>query len=158
MQRNYFRQNIIIRVITSKAYYYLKIYKDASDSLKITDKIKKLAKEEFDYKIQEIKVKQNSEIAKQKIFIQWLSISLVLGCVIVGLIIWGYINKKKINRRLNKLNGRLKELNTTKDRFFSIIAHDLRGPFHSLLAFSDALSNDIENLSKEEIKEFNIKN
>ncbi len=140
---------------TSKAYHYLKIYKDASDSLKITDKIKKLAKEEFDYKIQEIKGRQDAEIAKQKIFIQWLTISLFLGLVIVGLIIWEYINKRKINKRLNELNGKLKELNAMKDRFFSIIAHDLRGPFHSLLAFSDALSNDIENLSREEIKEFN---
>ncbi len=140
---------------TKKAFYYLTIFKDASDSLKISDKIKKLAKTEFDYKIQEIKEQQDAEIAKQKISIQWLTISLVLGLIIVGLIIWGYINKRKINRQLNELNGKLKELNATKDRFFSIIAHDLRGPFHALLALSDALSNDIDSLSNDEIKEFN---
>ena len=138
-----------------KAFKYLTIFKNASDSLKITDKIKKLAKTEFDYKIQVIKEQQKAEITKQNIFIQWLTISLVLGLIIVGLIIFGYLNKRKINTQLEELNNELKEINATKDKFFSIIAHDLRGPFHSLLAFSDALSKDIDDLSNEEIKEFN---
>ena len=150
LQAEYYKQGNI-----KKAFYYLTIFKDASDSLKITDKIKKLAKTEFDYKIQEIKDKQQVEITKQQIFIRWLSISLLLGIIIVALIIFSYVNKRKINKQLNELNDKLKELNATKDRFFSIIAHDLRGPFHSLLAFSDALSNDIDELSIEEIKSFN---
>ncbi len=150
IQAEYYKKGDI-----KKAYHYLKIFKDASDSLKITDKIKKVAKEEFDYKIQEIKEKQDTEIAKQKIFIQWLTITLVLGSIIVILIIFVSINNRKVNKQLSKLNVKLQELNATKDRFFSIIAHDLRSPFHSLLAFSDALSNDIDNLSNEEIKEFN---
>jgi len=139
-----------------KAFYYLTIYKNAFDSLKISDKIKKLAKTEFDYKIQVIKEQQAAEISKQDLFIRWLTISLVLGLIIVVLVIFSYMNKKKINKQLNELNRKLKELNATKDRFFSIIAHDLKGPFHILLAFSESLSNDIDNMSNEEIKQFNI--
>jgi PAS domain S-box-containing protein len=47
----------------------------------------------------------------------------------------------------------LEEALKTKDKFFSIIAHDLRNPFGSLRTLSEYLQNN-EDLSKEEIKEF----
>lgn len=47
----------------------------------------------------------------------------------------------------------LQDLLSTKDRFFSIISHDLRGPLNSLTAFSSLIINHIEQLSKEDIVE-----
>tara|TARA_R110001583_G_scaffold74459_1_gene206299 strand:- start:3436 stop:5295 length:1860 start_codon:yes stop_codon:yes gene_type:complete len=47
----------------------------------------------------------------------------------------------------------LEEALKTKDKFFSIIAHDLRNPFGSLRTLSEYLQNN-EDLTKEEIKEF----
>jgi signal transduction histidine kinase len=137
-----------------KAFEYLTLYKNSSDSLKITDRIKKLAKIEFDYKLGKMKEQQGIEIAKQQVFIKWLAITLILSLIIVSLIIYGYFHKKKVNTRLQNLNDKLVELNSTKDRFFSIIAHDLRGPFQTLLGFSEALSTDIDTLSSEEIKTY----
>lgn len=60
----------------------------------------------------------------------------------------------ELNKKLNESETRLKELNSNKDKFFSIIAHDLKSPFNSLLGFSDFMLSDYETLSDEEIKSF----
>jgi len=48
---------------------------------------------------------------------------------------------------------RLKELNATKDRFFSIIAHDLRSPFQGFLGLTQILEEELSTLTMTEIKE-----
>jgi PAS domain S-box-containing protein len=58
---------------------------------------------------------------------------------------------KKIEVSLKESNEELKKLNSTKDKFFAIIAHDLRSPFQSLLSTSELLSTEIETLSQEDI-------
>ncbi len=61
---------------------------------------------------------------------------------------------ENLNLQLRKSEQELKELNAAKDKFFSIVAHDLRSPFSSLLSFSEFLVEDIDELSKEDIKSF----
>lgn len=48
-------------------------------------------------------------------------------------------------------NEELQDLNTSKNKFFGIIAHDLKNPFNSIFGFSDLLINDIETLDREHI-------
>jgi signal transduction histidine kinase len=45
------------------------------------------------------------------------------------------------------------KVNEAKDRFISIISHDLRSPFSSILGFTDLLLNDDE-LTEEEKKQY----
>ena len=64
------------------------------------------------------------------------------------------IYKKKAADDLAASEIQLKELNSSKDKFFSIIAHDLRSPFHALLGMSDLLATEVDEFSREEIKKF----
>lgn len=58
---------------------------------------------------------------------------------------------KKIEDTLKENTEKLKLLNDTKDKFFSIIAHDLRSPFQSLLGSTELLASEIDSLAKEDI-------
>lgn len=57
-------------------------------------------------------------------------------------------------RRVENLNAELQEANSTKDKFFSIVAHDLKNPFNSLLVLSKLLLDDYETFSHDERKQF----
>jgi signal transduction histidine kinase len=48
----------------------------------------------------------------------------------------------------------LQELNQAKDKFFSIIAHDLISPFNSFLGLSEILFSNVESLKKKEIRKY----
>jgi signal transduction histidine kinase len=47
----------------------------------------------------------------------------------------------------------LKKLNSSKDKFLSILSHDIKSPFISILGFSEILKTEMDDLSKEEIKD-----
>jgi two-component system, sensor histidine kinase and response regulator len=49
---------------------------------------------------------------------------------------------------------RLEKLNAEKDKFFSIIAHDLRGPFAGCIGLTEILATSVENMSNEDIAEY----
>lgn len=53
---------------------------------------------------------------------------------------------------LNQQKEQLQQLNSTKDKFFSIIAHDLRSPFQSLMGISDMLLEELTESNNEEQK------
>lgn len=54
-----------------------------------------------------------------------------------------------------KLAGdELSELNDQKDRFFAIIAHDLKSPFNALLGFSQILSEQAKTMQPDKVAEY----
>lgn len=62
--------------------------------------------------------------------------------------------QKESEAKLRKYNEELKDLNNSKDKFFSIVAHDLRSPFQGMLGFTDLILEDLYSLTKDEIKDY----
>jgi signal transduction histidine kinase len=54
---------------------------------------------------------------------------------------------------ISRKNAELVALNYEKDKFFSIIAHDLRGPFSGFMMLTHEMAEGIKDLNKEEISE-----
>ncbi len=65
------------------------------------------------------------------------------------------INERKLaEAKIKKSNEQLIKLNAEKDKFFSIIAHDLRSPFNGLLNLTALMSDSTENFSPDEFVEY----
>ncbi|MGB5531215.1 MAG: PAS domain S-box protein, partial [Ignavibacteriaceae bacterium] len=60
--------------------------------------------------------------------------------------------RKKFEEQLVKYTEELKLLNAAKDKFFSIISHDLRSPFNSLLGLTEYISHSYDEMTPLEIK------
>jgi len=58
---------------------------------------------------------------------------------------------KLLLKALSESESTLRELNAEKDKFFSIIAHDLKSPFNAILGFSDLLLEQINEKNFTEI-------
>lgn len=61
---------------------------------------------------------------------------------------------KEAEIQIEEQRDELTRLNVTKDKFFSIIAHDLKNPFHSIMGFSDLLSKNYDAIDNKKKKEF----
>jgi len=61
---------------------------------------------------------------------------------------------KKAQEEIKLKNEELLKINNEKDKFFSIIAHDLRSPFNSFLGLTQVMAEELPSLTKDEIRKF----
>jgi PAS domain S-box-containing protein len=66
------------------------------------------------------------------------------------------IERKKAEEEINLKNEQLQVINAEKDKFFSIIAHDLRGPLSSFVGATQILTEEIQSMKINEIKEIAV--
>jgi len=141
-------------------FEYFHLHTILKDSLYSLAKDKQIAKIREEYETE----KKDQTISKQQLEIEksetekLLLISLVVFVtIILLLIIVGYFQKKKANRILNiqkdnisRMNSELESVNKTKDKLFSIIAHDIRSPIISLQNMTELMDFYIQENETEE--------
>ena len=76
-----------------------------------------------------------------------------IGPTVLSILV-DHTNYRKVSEEYIKVEQKLREVNAAKDKFFSIIAHDLKNPFNAILGFADLLMSDIEKIPKEQVKNY----
>lgn len=156
---------------------YLLAYKYFSEFDKIRDQI---TNEETERNINELKSRfefekflrtiesEQFKAKQQQDYLIAAFIFIIFGAVLLLIVIRSNYKRGKLNEMLqhhNKLiekqsselkgvNEELKALNLSKDKLFSIIAHDLRNPFFALINYSTFLKEDYSTLTEEEKTEY----
>lgn len=76
--------------------------------------------------------------------------------MIIGILLVTFISTvfALFNSKIRRTNKELAIANAAKDKFFAIIAHDLRGPTQTLTSFLDHIQSEFDDFEKEELKNY----
>jgi signal transduction histidine kinase len=83
-----------------------------------------------------------------------LIVLMILACILAGYIILLAYKNNKFQDHIISLNEKITSDSIQKDKFFSIIGHDLMNPFNALLGFSEMLSEATKKGDKEDSIEY----
>lgn len=115
---------------------------------------------ETDFELAQNDLEKQEQVIEQQG--RTLIVVALVGVVFLVLIILLFLvnrSRREVNKALaahrialDAKNSELEKLNQTKDKFFSVVAHDLRSPLNSLLGFSSLLAKHASAMTKEEIE------
>jgi len=154
-----------------KALKYHVLFAQYADSLVQKDKYEQLVNLEKQYdtekkenEIIRLQAKQeltNVQLHKNKQLNQFSFIIAILLLIFIFFVLIKYFDKIKSNQILEEKNQRIEKsehelrlLNAAKNKFFSIIAHDLKNPLHSIIGYSYLLSKDYDRFTEQERRKF----
>jgi len=153
------------------ALKYHVLFAQYSDSLDQKEKYEQLMNLEKQY---ETKKKENEiiqlhakqqlmdiQLHKDKQLKQLAFITAILLLIFIFFVLKRYYDKIKSNKILEEKNRQIEQsenelrlLNAAKNKFFSIIAHDLKNPFHTVMGYSYLLSKDYDKFTEPERRKF----
>jgi signal transduction histidine kinase len=137
------------------AIQYLESYNEVQDSIKTQDRVSLMIEIQAKYEFELVEKENARLLADSKLFEQKLTAQKIMltGVIVIAIMLFLMVviilaNRKRIKHK-NKL---LEEANATRDKFFSIIAHDLKNPFSGLLGFSELMVRNVEVKDRQTLK------
>ncbi len=147
-----------------EAFEYYSRATELKDSVIHKEKLEKFTELQIHYNL--TKEEQKNAILRKNIEIQELIIRkqhytkaiFIVGGILL-LVILAYIARsrasfRKLSIQLQKSKTELIKSNANKDKFFSIISHDLKSPFNALLGITNLLESNYEKLPSEKVKHY----
>lgn len=149
------------------AYTYLNKSKQINDSILNAETTEKVNQIQYHYEIAKREADNNKlvrqnlnkelQLSKKNLFLFILSIIIVF----IGVLVIFLVNQNRIKRRANhqleaqndlieSQRDELIKLNASKDKFLSILAHDIRNPLSSIFGISELLVSDFHKLTEKE--------
>ena len=135
-----------------KAFRFQKEYIALNDSICSENSIRKIADIRTEYEVSQKQLK--IDLLENKRQLNRIVIMATIVILLVVSFLTALINKnlkivKKQRKKLIAQKQKLEDLILTKDKMFSIISHDLRGPLHSLSGVSGLIRELIKNDNKD---------
>lgn len=144
-----------------------KLYSTYSDSVLNTTMSNKIAElrvfSEIDEKEKEVELLtkekkiQSLEIEKQVTTNKIFLIVVIAGFLFLLLLVFRFFKIRRLqvlleekNQAISEKSDELEIANSAKDKFFSIIAHDLKSPFTGLIGYSEILSEEFDSMEHDE--------
>ncbi|MRT93582.1 tetratricopeptide repeat protein [Ancylomarina sp. 16SWW S1-10-2] len=87
------------------------------------------------------------ELDTRKFQETYLIVIIILMLIVAVVLFRQYYSHRKLNEKLEKINQ-------TKDKMFSVISHDLKNPFNTLIGFSNILLAEVKEGRYDDVEEF----
>jgi signal transduction histidine kinase len=161
-----------------KAFEYHKLFKQTNDTVLNAERRKQVLEMEAKYSNEKKEIEISNltkdlelkavELEKNRNFLFFSVVIILLVLVLFGVFYRLYklrLNTSKMlalkneelelmNRTLSDSESSLKELNATKDKFFTIIAHDIKNPLSAYRSVTKMLTNSFYELSEQQKLEY----
>ena len=138
-----------------EALNFQKAYNTLNDSLFTIDAAAKLKEEQVRQNVETYKEREEMAAAQAVLLTTRNRLYLALAAALLGiLLIGGYLYQqlRQTKRKVELQNNQLQQLNATKDKFFGIIAHDIRSPIVALDSVGEQMDFYLEKQRMDKLK------